>query len=125
MFRYKPKEIVINSNVSHEEVGTSYLSLKFLRMKHRKVSINFISILSCVLPGFLSFCSTINWNAEPENALTFPLGLGYTRTVFIGKTRVKMRLEPQYTVFRPEDYGNVWNIRFQFAPVIKSPFIEN
>ena len=66
---------------------------------------------------------TINWNAEPENRLTFPVGLGYTRTVRIGKIPVKMRFEPQYSVFKPNDYGNVWNIRFQFAPVIKSPFI--
>lgn len=47
----------------------------------------------------------INWNAEPENALTFPVGLGYKRTVFIGKTTVKMRLEPQYSVVKPGDYG--------------------
>lgn len=68
---------------------------------------------------------TINWNAEPKNRLTFPVGLGYTRTVRIGKTPVKMRFEPQYSVFGPDAYGNVWNIRFQFAPVIKSPFIES
>ncbi len=67
---------------------------------------------------------SVNWEAEPENRLTFPIGLGYTRTVRIGNTPVKMRIEPQYTIIRPDNYGNVWNIRFQFAPVIKSPFIK-
>ncbi len=67
---------------------------------------------------------TVDWNAEPENRLTFPIGLGYTRTVKIGNTPVKMRIEPQYSIVRPDDYGNAWNIRFQFAPIIKSPFID-
>ena len=63
----------------------------------------------------------IDWR---DNAVTFPIGLGYTKTVRMGKTPVKMRIEPQYSMIRPEDYGNVWNIRLQIAPVIKSPFLD-
>ncbi len=48
-----------------------------------------------------------DWNAAPENRLTFPIGLGYTRTIKIGSTPVKMRIEPQYTLARPDNYGNV------------------
>ena len=66
----------------------------------------------------------IDWSEDWDNAVTFPIGLGYTKTVRMGKTPVKMRIEPQYSMIRPEDYGNVWNIRVQIAPVIKSPFLD-
>ena len=51
-------------------------------------------------------------------------GLGFTKTIAIGSTPVKLRIEPQYSIIRPNDYGNVWNIRIQIAPVIKSPFLD-
>ena len=66
----------------------------------------------------------IDWSKEWENALTFPIGIGYTKTIRLGNTPVKIRFEPQYTIIRPEDYGNVWNFRLQIAPVIKSPFLN-
>ncbi|MGL1889311.1 MAG: hypothetical protein OCD76_22545 [Reichenbachiella sp.] len=66
----------------------------------------------------------IDWSKSGTDGLTIPVGLGYTRTVLFGKTPVKMRLEPQYSLIRPDDYGNVWNIRLQIAPVIKSPFLN-
>lgn len=65
----------------------------------------------------------IDWMADKGNRLTFPIGFGYTRTVLIGSLPVKMRLEPQYSIVKPDDYGTTWNIRLQIAPVIKSPFI--
>ena len=66
----------------------------------------------------------IDWNKDLENGLTVPIGLGYTKTVRVGNTPVKLRIEPQYSIIRPDDYGSVWNIRIQFAPVIKSPFLD-
>ena len=66
----------------------------------------------------------IDWSKDIEDGLTLPIGLGYTKTVRMGKTPVKMRIERQYSIIRPEDYGNVWNIRIQIAPVIKSPFLD-
>ena len=66
---------------------------------------------------------TFNWLAERNDRVTLPIGLGYTRTVRLGKLPVKMRLEPQYNLVRPQSYGAVWNLRFQLAPVIKSPFL--
>ncbi len=65
----------------------------------------------------------IDWSKEWENAVTFPIGLGYTRTLRVGNTPVKLRIEPQYSIIRPDDYGSVWNLRIQIAPVIKSPFL--
>ena len=65
---------------------------------------------------------TYNWEAEPENRLTFPVGLGITKTTRWGQTPVKLRLEFHYSVIKPEDYGTEWNIRFQITPVINNPF---
>lgn len=66
----------------------------------------------------------VDWNKGWDNGVTIPIGLGYTKTALFGKMPVKIRVEPQYSVYRSSDYGNVWNIRVQIAPVIKSPFID-
>lgn len=65
----------------------------------------------------------IDWNKGWDDGVTIPIGFGYTRTALFGKTPVKIRIEPQYSIYRPSSYSNVWNIRLQVAPVIKSPFI--
>lgn len=67
---------------------------------------------------------SVDWNKEWNNAVTLPIGLGITKTMRIGKTAVKLRFEPQYSIIRPDDFGNVWNFRFQIAPVIESPFFD-
>ncbi len=66
--------------------------------------------------------ASIDWEADSDNKVTLPVGLGITKTMRIGKTPVKMRIEPQYSVIRPDDYGAEWNLRIQFAPVIQSPY---
>ncbi|WP_136481740.1 transporter family protein [Cognatitamlana onchidii] len=66
----------------------------------------------------------IDWTKGFKDGITIPIGLGYTQTVLMGKTPVKMRLEPQYSIVRPDNYGNVWNVRLQIAPIIKSPFLD-
>jgi len=65
---------------------------------------------------------SINWEAEEGNRVTFPIGLGITKTIRLGGTPIKMRIEPQYSIIKPDDYGTEWNIRFQFTPVINRPF---
>ena len=67
---------------------------------------------------------TIDWEADDDNKLTFPVGLGITKTLRIGKTPWKMRIEPQYSVVKPDDIGAEWNLRIQVAPVIQSPFSQ-
>jgi len=67
---------------------------------------------------------SVDWTKKGKDALTFPIGLGITKTVKMGKFPVKMRFEPQYSIIRPDDYGNVWNVRIQIVPVIKSPFLD-
>ena len=67
---------------------------------------------------------TYNREAESGDRWTMPIGLGVTKTVRIGKVPTKLRAEVHYSVVRPDSYGEVWNIRFQVTPVIKSPFIK-
>ena len=63
-----------------------------------------------------------DWEADSDNALTFPIGLGLTKTTRWGRTPVKLRAEVHYSVVKPEGYGAEWNFRIQITPVINSPF---
>ena len=65
---------------------------------------------------------TYDWEADSDNALTFPIGLGLTKTTRWGRTPVKLRAEVHYSVVKPEDYGAEWNFRIQVTPVINNPF---
>jgi len=67
---------------------------------------------------------TINWEAESGNQVTLPIGLGVTKTVKWGNTPWKLRLEPQYSIIKPDDYGALWNIRIQIAPIVNNPFLK-
>ena len=67
---------------------------------------------------------TADWEADSDNRFTVPVGLGLTKTFRIGKVPIKARIEPQWTVVQPDDFGEQWNIRIQIAPVIQSPFRE-
>jgi hypothetical protein len=67
---------------------------------------------------------SIDWKAPGGEKVTFPIGLGITKTVKWGGTPIKMRLEPQYSIIKPDGLGTTWNIRLQFTPVIKSPFMN-
>lgn len=66
----------------------------------------------------------IDSEASEGNRVTFPIGLGVTKTVKWGNTPWKLRLEPQYSIVKPDNYGTQWSIRIQFAPIIKSPFLN-
>lgn len=66
----------------------------------------------------------IDWSKDLKDGLTIPIGLGYTKTVRMGNTPVKLRIEPQYSIVKPDEYASIWNIRIQMAPVIKSPFLD-
>lgn len=70
----------------------------------------------------LSPTVSVNWNALPDNRLTFPIGLGASKMVRLGSIPVRFRGEIQYSIVRPKGYGTQWNFRFQAIPVIKSPF---
>lgn len=63
-----------------------------------------------------------DWEADSGNALTFPVGLGVTKTTRWGKVPVKLRAEFHYSVIKPDDYGSEWNFRIQVTPIVNNPF---
>lgn len=65
---------------------------------------------------------SIDWEADSDNNLTLPIGLGLTKTVRFGTLPTKLRLEAHYSLIKPELYGSEWTIRIQVTPVIRSPF---
>jgi hypothetical protein len=72
----------------------------------------------------------IDWHAEHRNRLTFPLGIGVGRTFKINPNTppIQMTLEFQWMPVYPEDYGQRFNIRYVFKPVlpslVKKPLFE-
>ncbi len=65
---------------------------------------------------------TIDWEAESDNRLTIPVGLGITKTTRVGKRPFKLRAEVQYSLIQPDDLGTEWNFRLQITPVVPNPF---
>lgn len=65
---------------------------------------------------------SIDWEADSDDQVTLPVGLGLTKTVRIGNMPVKFRGEVQYSVIKPDNYGSDWTFVFRMAPVIPSPF---
>ncbi|WP_075602371.1 hypothetical protein [Saccharicrinis aurantiacus] len=66
---------------------------------------------------------SVNWNAPSNERLVFPIGLGIVKMVKVSGRPVKIKLEPQYNIIRPESYATSWTFRLQITPVIGSPFI--
>ena len=63
----------------------------------------------------------MDWEASDGDKVTLPIGLGVTKTIRIGRTPLKLRFEPQYSIVRPDEFGTVWNFRLQITPVIPNP----
>jgi hypothetical protein len=64
----------------------------------------------------------INWWAEGKNRLTFPLGIGVGRTFKISPNLppIQITLEFQWMPVHTEDFGQRFNIRYVFKPVLPS-----
>jgi hypothetical protein len=61
---------------------------------------------------------TVDWKADHDNAVTFPVGLGVGKLLHLGKLPVKVVAEAQYAVVHPEDIGQRWNLRLVLTPVL-------
>ena len=64
----------------------------------------------------------INWKADTDNAVSFPIGLGTIGMFKLGPMPVRWGVEVQYYVVRPDDFGPEWNFKVFFAPIILNPF---
>jgi len=62
-----------------------------------------------------------NWEADSDDALTLPVGIGADTLIKIGPLPVKIGAEVYYYVEKPDAFGPEWQLRLLFVPVIPSP----
>ena len=59
-----------------------------------------------------------NWKTDQ---LSLPIGLGFDTLVKFGRLPVKVGVEAYYFIESDDRFGETWQIRFSFSPVIPSP----
>lgn len=65
----------------------------------------------------------IDWSAPDfSDAVTLPIGLGYSNIYKIGKLPIRVAAEVQYSLISPDDAGSRWNFRLLFIPILENPF---
>jgi hypothetical protein len=65
-----------------------------------------------------------DWEADSDEAWTFPLGVGLAKTSALGNTKLKLQAQVHYFVEQPDAFGPEWLLKFTATPVIKNPFIR-
>ncbi len=63
-----------------------------------------------------------DWKADKDDALTLPVGLGYSNVYKTGRLPLRVAAEIQYSFIAPDNVGSDWNFRLLFIPVIPNPF---
>ena len=61
---------------------------------------------------------TYDWNADSDEALSLPLGIGLAKTTKIGKRPWKFQFQVQYYVEQPDAFGPEWLLKFTVTPVV-------
>jgi len=65
---------------------------------------------------------TYNWNAQEGNELTFPIGVGISKTVMMKETPVKFGVQYWYYLASNDLFGQEHQIRILITPVIPLPW---
>ncbi len=65
---------------------------------------------------------TANYTGGVDTDFSIPLNLGVAKTIILGKMPLKMTVQGQYFVTRPDVAGASWGVFFQITPVIKMPW---
>lgn len=66
-----------------------------------------------------------NWEASNDNECSVPVGIGYSKTVQIGKVPVRFGFEYHYYVEKPDDdVSPRWNTRFYVIPAAPSALFD-
>ena len=71
----------------------------------------------------------VNWRADGKNQVTFPIGLGVGKTFKLGALPpIQTSLEFQWMPVHPDEFGQRFNLRFVFKPVlpalVKKPLFD-
>lgn len=65
---------------------------------------------------------TANYVGGIDTNFSIPVNLGIAKTVILGKMPLKLTLQGQYFVTRPDIAGASWGTFFQITPVVKLPW---
>ncbi len=65
---------------------------------------------------------TANYVSAVDTDFSVPVNLGFAKTVILGKMPLKLTLQGQYFLTRPEVAGSDWGVFFQITPVVKLPW---
>lgn len=57
-----------------------------------------------------------------DTKFSIPFNLGFAKTVILGDLPLKLSMQGQYFITRPESAGSSWGVFFQITPVIKLPW---
>lgn len=63
---------------------------------------------------------TYDWNADSDQALTLPVGLGLAKTMKFGGKPWKFQAQVQYFVEQPDAFGPEWLLKFTISPVVQN-----
>jgi hypothetical protein len=66
--------------------------------------------------------TTANYLAAQDVDFSVPLNFGFAKTLMAGATPLKLTLQGQYFLTRPDVLGADWGIFFQITPVVKVPW---
>lgn len=68
---------------------------------------------------------TVNWNAAPENQMTFPIGFGFNKTFYFGELPVAIGAEWYYAIASPEYApASRHSFRLYVMPVFPAPWSD-
>ena len=60
----------------------------------------------------------INWQADDNDKVSLPIGLGVSTTLFAGPMPMRLGVELDWFVVSPNSYGKKFMLKFYFVPVI-------
>jgi hypothetical protein len=63
----------------------------------------------------------INWVADGQDRVTFPIGFGGDTLIWLGPLPVRVGAEFQYYPVTPEVAGPQYNLRLNITPIIPAP----
>lgn len=65
---------------------------------------------------------TYNWEATSGNHWNVPVGMGVSKTTAVFGRPLKLNVELDYSVVRPDVFGAEWLLKINITPVINNPF---
>lgn len=66
---------------------------------------------------------TYDWEADSDNALTLPVGIGLAKTTKIKGNIWKFKIDIQKYLIQPDAFGPDWLVKLTVTPVINNPFV--